>query len=74
MPQKQTRVPSNPATLLTIGIEISDERGAEILLLEALKEVLWRFKSCIADGNRKIRGDDEAIRAAHIAIDKAEEK
>lgn len=40
-------------------------------LLASLRDVLARFRSCIADGNGEIEGDQEAIARAFAAIAKA---
>ena len=37
-------------------------------LLESLRDVLSRFRSCIAGGNGEIEGDREAIERANAVI------
>lgn len=43
-------------------------------MIASLKDILSRFKSCIADGNGELSGDAPAIKTAETLIAKAEGK
>ena len=46
----------------------NDTQDAAPELLESLRDVLSRFRSCIAGGNGEIEGDREAIERANALI------